>query len=325
MMQAIIMEKPGGPEFLQIAAYPKPTPGPHEILVRVRATALNRADILQRQGKYPPPPGESDILGLEMAGEVAAVGAAVEKWQPGARVCGLLAGGGYAEYIVLHKDMALPIPENLDFVAAAAIPEAFLTAFQALYWLGKLQPEETVLIHAGASGVGTAAIQLAKMAGAQVIVTASGGKHPLCYALGADRAIDYQQEDFAEQILRHTDGVDLILDFIGAPYLQKNLAVLRLDGRLICLAMMGGNMSRELFVGSILRKRLQILGSTLRNRSLDYKIQLTRDFQLAAWAAFAKGQLHPVVDAVFDWQEVAEAHRYMEANRNQGKIVLQIP
>lgn len=323
-MRAIIIEKFGGAENLRIGDYPTPNPAAQEILVAVKATALNRADLLQREGKYPPPPGESEILGLEMAGTVEAVGAGVEKWRPGDRVCGLLAGGGYAEYAVIHEDMAMPIADDLDFAAAAAIPEVFLTAFQALYWLADLQPQEKVLIHAGASGVGTAAIQLAKMANATILITASAGKHEICRQLGANFTIDYKQEDFAAKVREYAEGVDVVIDFIGAPYLQKNLDVLRADGRLVQLAMMGGAKVEALSMVPILRKRLKIMGSTLRARSLDYKIRLTRDFRLFAEKALAIGMLQPVVDKVFDWQEVAEAHRYMEANKNQGKIVLTI-
>jgi len=323
-MRAILVEQFGGPENLKIGEYPTPSPGAQEILVEVKATALNRADLMQRQGKYPPPPGESEILGLEMAGVVTAVGEKVEKWQPGNRVCGLLAGGGYAEYAVIHEDMAMPIPDNLDFLAAAAIPEVFLTAFQALYWLADLQPEEKVLVHAGASGVGTAAIQLAKMSRATVIATASAKKHEICKALGANFTIDYKNEDFETKVEAFAGGVDVVLDFIGAPYWQRNLSVLNPDGRLVQLAMMGGAKLESLSMVPILRKRLQIIGSTLRARSLDYKIRLTRDFRLFAWEAFADGKLKPIVDKTLPWQDVAEAHRYMEANQNQGKIILQV-
>lgn len=323
-MNAILIEKFGAAENLRIGEYPTPAPTAHEILVKVHATALNRADLLQRAGKYPPPPGESEILGLEMAGIVTAVGEKVKKWQPGVRVCGLLAGGGYAEYAVIHEDMAMPIFGHLDFVQAAAIPEVFLTAFQALYWLADLQKGEKVLIHAGASGVGTAAIQLAKLANATILVTASAGKHDLCKQLGANFTIDYKKEDFATQVETYTEGVDVIIDFIGAPYLQKNLNILNTDGRLVQLAMMGGAKLEAFEMASILRKRLQIKGSTLRARSLDYKIKLTRDFRLFAEKAFESGRLNPVVDKIFDWRDVVAAHRYMESNQNQGKIVLKI-
>ncbi|MFN7119197.1 MAG: NAD(P)H-quinone oxidoreductase [Saprospiraceae bacterium] len=325
-MRAVLLKKFGSADNLYISTYPPPPLGEQEILVKVHATALNRADLLQREGKYPAPPGESEILGLEMAGEIVEVGSNVTKWQAGDRVCGLLGGGGYAELAVIHEDLALPIPAALSFEQAAAIPEVFLTAFQALHWLAKLQAQESVLIHAGASGVGTAAIQLAKQAKASVLVTASAGKHDFCLQLGADYAIDYQSINFETALLEKTagKGVNVVIDFIGAPYMQQNLNVLQTDGRLVMLALMGGTKVNELMIGNILRKRLQILGSTLRARSLDYKIALTRDFRLAAWDAFEKGTLKPVVDKIFDWKDVAEAHRYMESNQNKGKIILKI-
>ncbi|MBK7874106.1 MAG: NAD(P)H-quinone oxidoreductase [Saprospiraceae bacterium] len=325
-MKAILLKEPGGPEMLTLGEHRPPQPAGNEILVKVHATALNRADILQREGKYPPPAGESEILGLEMAGEVVESGLEVEKWKPGNRVCGLLAGGGYAEYAVIHEDMALPIPDNLSFEEATAIPEVFLTAFQALHSLAHLQAREKVLIHSGASGVGTAAIQIAKMSDATVFVTASASKHDLCRELGASFAVDYHTRDFEKEILQQTysQGVNVILDFVGAPYLQKNLNLLSMDGRLVMLSMMGGIHTDDLQISNILRKRLQIIGSTLRNRSLEYKIALTRDFRLFAWDAFAIGKLKPVIDTIFDWQEVAEAHRYMESNQSKGKIILKV-
>lgn len=325
-MNAVLLKNVGGAENLYIGTYPPPPLGDREISVKVCATALNRADLLQREGKYPPPPGESEILGLEMAGEVVEVGSAVTKWQPGERVCGLLGGGGYAELAVIHEEMALPIPDPLSFEEAAAIPEAFLTAFQALHGLAKLQPSESVLIHAGASGVGTAAIQIAKQSNATIFVTASASKLDFCVALGANYVIDYQKDNFESLIVEKTDGkgVNVVIDFIGAPYFQQNLNVLQTDGRLVLLALMGGTKIKELQMGNILRKRLQILGSTLRNRSLDYKISLTRDFRLFAWELFEKGILKPVIDKVFDWKEASEAHRYMESNQNKGKIILKV-
>lgn len=325
-MKAILIKEFGNADQLIMGEFPAPQPAANEILVKVHATALNRADLLQREGKYPPPPGESPILGLEMAGEVVAVGDAVTRWQPGDRACGLLGGGGYAELAVIHEDLAMPIPPNLTFEQAAAIPEVFLTAFQALYQLANLQPEESVLLHAGASGVGTAAIQLAKQADATIFVTASASKHDFCRQLGAQHTIDYQKENFETTILEKTNGkgVNVVVDFIGAPYFQQNLNVLQMDGRLVLLATMGGVKISELQIGNILRKRLHIIGSTLRARSLDYKIALTRDFRLFAWELFEKDILQPVVDKVFDWQDVAEAHRYMESNQNKGKIVLRV-
>jgi NADPH:quinone reductase-like Zn-dependent oxidoreductase len=227
---------------------------------------------------------------------------------------------------VIDERMAMPVPGHLSIEEAAAIPEVFLTAFQALRWLARLEPGEWALIHAGASGVGTAAIQIAREMGATPVVTASAAKHALCLELGAAHAIDYKTGDFSEEIRRITEGrgVDVIVDFIGAPYFDANLQALNVDGRLVVLALMGDAQAKAVHLGPILRKRLQITGSTLRNRSLDYKIALTREFREFAWPRFRSGALRPVVDRVFDWSEAAEAHRYMEENRNQGKIVLKV-
>jgi putative PIG3 family NAD(P)H quinone oxidoreductase len=324
-MKAILIKSPGGPEQLYVGEYETPQPGPTEILVRVVATAVNRADTLQRQGKYPVPAGSSPILGLEMAGEVVAIGSEVSRWQPGDQVCGLLGGGGHAEYAAIHQDLALPLPAGMDYVQAAAIPEVFLTAYQALIWLGALQPGERVLIHAGASGVGTAAIQIAREQGAEVFVTASAGKHALCLDLGASMAIDYRKQDFSQAVKAEADlGVDLILDVIAAPYFQANLDLLQTDGRLVMLALLGGVHPDRVNLAPILRKRLQITGSTLRNRSLDYKIRLSQALQAFAWPRFQAGTLRPVIDRVLPWTDIVAAHRAIEANENAGKIVLTI-
>ncbi|MEM6845658.1 MAG: NAD(P)H-quinone oxidoreductase [Bacteroidota bacterium] len=326
-MKAILIKSPGGTDQLYLGEYETPEPAPDEVLVKVHATALNRADILQREGKYPPPAGASPILGLEMSGEVVEVGDEVTKWKVGDKVFGLLPGGGYAEYVVIHQNMAMEIPENLSFEEAAAIPEVFMTAFQAVHWLGKLQPSERVLIHAGASGVGTAAIQLAREMGAgDTIVTASEAKHGTCRDLGAHYAIDYKNRDFREEVKEITDGegVDVIIDFIAAPYFERNISVLRTDGRLIMLALLGGTHLEQFNLGNLLRKRIQILASTLRSRSRDYQIRLTKAFSEFAIARFQQGKLRPVIDQVVDWQEVQAAHQRMESNQNTGKIVLKI-
>lgn len=325
-MKAIQFDQPGDPTVLYLGEQPDPQPGPGELLVRVAATALNRADLLQRRGQYPVPPGASPILGLEMAGTVMDIGAKVEGFQVGDNVCALLDGGGYAQYVTLPAPMALRLPENLSFTKAAAIPEVFLTAFQALHSLADLQPAETVLLHAGASGVGTAAIQIAQLIGARVLVTASPPKHELCCKLGADQAFDYRSPDWAEQVKNATDGkgVDVIIDFVGAPNWNNNIDLLALDGRLVLLGFLGGMKVDRFDLRPLLMKRLQITGSTLRSRSQDYKTRLTQDFRQQYWSAFAEGALHPVVDSIYDWEEVAAAHRYMEANANQGKIVLTI-
>ncbi len=325
-MKAVIVTSPGGAANLHIGETEKPTPKPDEILVKVAATALNRADILQREGKYPPPKGASPVLGLEMSGEVEEVGKNVTKWKAGDKVFGLLPGGGYAEFAVIHQDIALPVPENLSLTEAAAIPEVFLTAYQALFWLGKLQKNETVLIHAGGSGVGTAAIQLAKMQGAEVIITASAGKHTTCKDLGANLAIDYQTQDFQKEVLKYTDGkgVNLIIDFIAAPYFAQNIDSLAKDGRLVLLAVLGGGKVDSFNLMKLLAKRLQITASTLRSRSLSYQIQLTKAFWEATANHFRNGKLKPIIDTVFDWKDVQNAHLFMEEHKNVGKVVLEI-
>nr|WP_258567736.1 NAD(P)H-quinone oxidoreductase [Paenactinomyces guangxiensis] len=323
-----MVTEPGGAEKLYMGEYPKPSCQPGEILVKVKATALNRADILQREGKYPPPPGASPVMGLEIAGVVEEVGEQFTGvWHPGDRVFGLLPGGGYAEYAVIPGEMAIPVPDSFTFAQAAAIPEVFLTAYQALFWVGKLQKGETVLIHAGASGVGTAAIQLAKAVGANPIVTVgSDEKREACQKLGASFAFNYKEGPFTEKVKNATNGagVDLILDFVGAPYWDSNLALLKVDGRFVLISTLGGSRVESVSLGQILAKRLQITGTTLRSRPLDYKIRLTKEFSSFALPRFKNGELHPVIDQIFSWTEVQKAHRYMEWNQNIGKIILTI-
>ncbi len=326
MMKAILVKQPGGPEQLALGNYEQPLPEPHQLLVKVHATALNRADTLQRQGKYPPPKGASPLLGLEIAGEVAEAGINCTRFKKGDKVFGLLPGGGYAEYAVIDEAMAMPMPANLSMEEAAAIPEVFLTAWQALVWLGKLGSGERALIHAGASGVGTAAIQLARALKAEVLVTASQQKLQACLDLGAQKAIDYKKASFNDEVLAYTnnEGVDVIVDFIAGPYFNQNLDCLRLDGRLVILASLGGGKVSEVDLRKILTKRLQVMGSTLRSRTKDYQVKLTEDMSRFALPLFKEGKLKPVIDSVYSWEEAAEAHRYMEQNKNIGKIVLRV-
>ena len=293
--------------------------------MRVRAAGINRADLLQRQGLYPPPPGASPIIGMEMAGEVLQAGGDVQGWQVGQQLMALLPGGGYAEQVTLPATMAMAVPANLSIEQAGAIPEAFLTAYLNLFMLGELQPNQIVLVHSGGSGVGSAAIQLAKAAGAQVFTTCSADKVAACQKLGADLVIDYKREQFEPRIKEFTNGggVDIILDFVGGPYLMPNLNVLNLYGRLILIGQLGGGKS-EIDLGLVMRKRLRVTGTTLRARPLADKIELTRRFVEFAHAKFETGQLKPLVDKTFDLADVAEAHRYMAENRNFGKIVLKV-
>ena len=322
-MKAILVSQPGDPEVMQYRETPDPVPGEGELLVRVHAAALNRADLMQRRGGYAPPPGASPILGLELAGEVVQ---AVPSWQVGDRVMAVVTGGAYAELVVVPAGMAMRIPDNLTYEQAAAIPEAFLTAYLNLFTLGKLQAGETVLIHAGASGVGTAGIQLARAAGARVIVTAgSEDKLAFCKELGAEVAIYYKQESFAQRVLEVTDqrGVNVILDFVGAAYWNANLQALALDGRLMLIGMMGGA-AGQLEIDTIMAKRLTITGTTLRRTPMPQKIELTRQFANFALPRFERGELKPIVSAVYPLREAAAAHRLMESNQNIGKIVLKV-
>lgn len=325
-MKAVVVHNPGKNSSLSIDEVPTPEPGGHEVLVKIKATALNRADLHQRSGNYPPPEGASEILGLEMAGVVEAVGPEVERWSAGDAVCALLPGGGYAQYCVIPEQMAMAVPGDLGFEKAAAIPETFLTAYQSLNWIGELQRGETVLIHAGASGVGTAAIQLAvNLINAEVVTTA-GEPHKLeaCRELGATLAINYRSEDFAAVIKEEMgeNPIDLIVDFIGAPYWQQNLSVLNTDGRVVYLSFLGGHELPEMSLAPLLRKRLKIMGSTLRSRSESYKMRLSREFIEHTTDLFEEQILAPVIDSVYDWEQTEEAHRYMSENKNTGKIVL---
>ena len=326
-MQAVVFDEPGGPEVLKVGQVADPVPGGDQLLVRVRATALNRADTLQRQGLYPPPPGESDVLGLELAGEVEAVGSAVRNVHVGDRVFGLVGGGGYAEKAVLAARMAMPIPSDWSFAEAAAVPEVFFTAQETLFTLAQLRAGETVLIHAGASGVGTAGIQMARETGANVLVTAgSAEKIARCIELGAAAGCNYKERGFADWVQERTDGrgVDVIEDFIGAAYWDDNLKSLAPGGRLVLVGFMGGTKA-ETNLGLILMKRLRIFGSVLRSRPLADKIDITRRFQADWLPLLEAGRIKPIIDRSFRLHEAADAHRYMEANKNVGKIILDVP
>lgn len=325
-MKAINVLNPGSESTLEIIEVPTPEPGSKEILVRIKATAVNRADLHQREGKYPPPKGASDILGLEMAGVVEEVGSEVSLWKPGDQVFSLLPGGGYAEYCVIHEDLAITVPENLSLDKAAAISETFLTAYQALDWLGELKEEETVLIHAGGSGVGTSAIQLARHVFEADIATTAGKEHKLetCRELGAHYAYNYKEQDFAEKIKSDIGSapIDLVIDFIGEPYWHQNLDILKTDGRLVYLAFLGGHKINNISLAPILQKRLSIKASTLRSRSEDYKIALTREFAEETIPLFEQDLIKPVIDSTFNWKDTEKAHERMMQNKNTGKIVL---
>lgn len=295
-----------------------------EVLVNVMATAVNRADLSQARGFYPPPPGASDILGLEMAGVVAAVGAAVTGWQVGDRVCALLPGGGYAEKAAVPAGMLLRLPDTWSFAQGAAVPEVWFTAFINLFWEGNLQPGETVLLHAGASGVGTAGIQLGKAVGARVFVTVgSEEKAVACRQLGAEVAINYKTEDFLTAVLQATNGqgVDVILDPVGGSYLDRNVKGLRPFGRLVNIGLLGGS-AGQMEMGLLLRKRLKVVGSTLRNRPLAEKIKITQQFSEQFWPMLLNGKLRPIIDTKFSILQAQAAHEHIALDKNIGKVIL---
>ena len=325
-MKTVLQTKFGGVETLYIGETEMPVVNENEVLIEVHYAALNRADLLQRKGKYPPPKGESEILGLEASGIVKQVGKNVKHFTPGDRVMTLLAGGGQAEYVKADQRLVMHIPESLTLEQGAAIPEVFLTAYQALFFEGKTKFGSTVLVHAGASGVGTSAIQLAKARGCKVICTASASKHDTCKNLGADLVIDYKTQDFAEEVKNFTQGkgVDIALDFIGAPNFVKNLDSLATDGTLMLIATMGGIRLEEFNIRPILTKRLKIQGTTLRARSNAYKQELIQAFSADFLPDLASGKITPIIDSVLDWNDIQQAHQRMEANKNVGKIVLKV-
>jgi len=325
-MKALIVDNASGTPVMIPGTRDKPVPRPDELLVKVEATALNRADLLQKSGNYPVPEGASPILGLEMAGIVEEAGSEAHRFKAGDHVMGLLPGGGYAEYCVIRDDHAMAKPKTLSFEEATAIPEVFLTAFQGLFWIGELTDDETVLIHAGASGVGTAAIQLASQVPGTTIITTAGSESKLdtCRSLGADLAINYKHEEFDEAIEKEIGDstVDVVLDFVGAPYWLQNMQVLAMDGRLVHLGLLGGKTVEKMDLSTILRKRLSVRGSTLRNRSDDYKARLIKEFTERFYGLFDEGILRPVIDSVYEWEEAEEAHQRMRHNLNTGKIIL---
>lgn len=324
-MRAIVITEPGGPDVLEERIVAAPEPGAGEIRVRVRACGLNRADLLQRRGLYPPPVDvPQDIPGLEFAGTVDAVGVGVSRWRPGDRVMGLVGGGAYAEALVVAGDLALPIPEPLSFDAAAAIPEAFITAHDALFTRLALRPGERLLIHAVGSGVGTAALQLAREAGVRLFGTSrSQWKLERAAAYGLEVGIDPRSDDFADAVLRHTsgDGVDAILDLVGGGYLQDNLRALASQGRMVVVGLVSGR-TAELDMGLLLRKRLTLIGTALRSRTHEEKVEATRAFADHALPLFEAGRITPVIDRVIPASDARLGHRLLEADETFGKVVL---
>jgi tumor protein p53-inducible protein 3 len=325
-MRAIVFDQPGDESVLRLGEAPAPNLGPEDLRIRVRGTAVNRADLLQRQGLYPPPPGASSILGLECAGEVTEVGERVTGWKRGDRVMALLPGGGYAEEAVAHAGSAIHVPAVLDDIEAGSFPEVFLTAFLNVFQLGDPPAGGSVLVHGGGSGVGTAAISLCREAGISVLVTAgSEVKCRRCRELGAEDAINYREEDFAERVKEITArrGVSVVLDSIGGGYLAKNLDVLAPSGRLIIIGLIGGARA-EIDLAMVLMKRIQVIGSTLRGRSFAEKAAIVRAFEARFGEALRAGRVRPVVDRILPLAEAAEAHRAVRKSVHFGKVALRV-
>lgn len=326
-MKVAEIKQPGGPEVLTLATRPVPQPGPGEILIEVAAAGVNRPDVVQRSGHYPPPPGASDLPGLEAAGTVAALGEGVSRWKVGDAVTALLPGGGYAEYVVTPADHALPVPKGFSMVEAAGLCETFYTVWGNLFMRGRLRAGETVLIHGGTSGIGTTAIMLAVAKGATVFATAgSDDKCATCVKLGATRAINYRNEDFVQVVKDATGGkgVDVVLDIIGGDYIPRNLQALALEGRLVQIAFLGGTRSVTVDFGQIMMKRLTVTGSTLRPQSVPQKAKIAAELAEHVWPLLNAGTVRPLVDSVYPLGQAAEAHRRMESSVHVGKIILDV-
>ena len=323
-MRCIEISAPGGPEVLRLGERATPKAGPEEVLIRVMASGINRADLLQRQGHYPPPPGASDILGMEAAGVIAAVGENVGEFRMGDRVCALLAGGGYAEFCVAPTPQCLPIPARLDFIQAAALPEACFTVWTNVFERGRLSRGETLLIHGGSSGIGTTAIQLARVRGSRVVVTVSSAeKANACQRLGAEKTINYRTDDFVVALNTFTGGrgADVILDMVGGDYLKRNLEALAVDGRLVEIAVQRGS-TGEVDLLKIMQRRLTLTGSTLRSRSIEEKAIIARALRREVWPLLESGEIAPVIHRTFPLANADDAHRLMETGSHIGKIVL---
>ena len=326
-MTVIEIAAPGGPEQLRIAVRPLPQPAENEVLIRVEAAGVNRPDVMQRQGRYPPPAGASDLPGMEVAGEIVALGPQVTGPALGDKVTSLLPGGGYAEYAVAAAPLCMPIPAGLNMVEAAAIPETFMTVWTNLFERGGCKAGDIVLIHGGTSGIGTTAIQLAKAWGARVYATAgSEQKARACEALGAVRGIDYKTEDFVEIMRAEAKGhgVDITLDMVAGPYVQRNLDIAALEGRVVTISLLGGSRA-EINMGTVLTKRLTLTGSTLRSRTVAQKTAVADAVRTNVWPLLASGKVRPVIFATFPLAQASEAHRLMETSNHIGKIVLTVP
>ncbi|RZQ62019.1 NAD(P)H-quinone oxidoreductase [Amycolatopsis suaedae] len=321
-MRAIMIREPGGPENLEWTTVPDPEPGPGEVLVDVAASALNRADLLQRQGHYPPPKGASEIIGLECSGTIAELGEGVEGWQIGDEVCALLAGGGYAEKVVVPAVQLLPVPGEVELLAAAALPEVACTVWSNVIMHAGLRADEVLLVHGGAGGIGTHAIQVAKALGATVAVTAGSAQRlERCRQLGADILVNYKEQDFVELLRAEAGGANVILDNMGAKYLGRNVDALAPDGRLVIIGMQGG-IKGELNIGKLLAKRASVAATGLRARPLDQKGEIVAAVRENLWPLVAQGSVQPIIDQVLPMAEAAEAHRALEEGDVFGKILL---
>jgi putative PIG3 family NAD(P)H quinone oxidoreductase len=323
-MIAIEIREPGEPDVLVPVERPMPAPAAGEVLIKVAAAGVNRPDVFQRRGRYAPPPGASDIPGLEVSGTIEAVGSDVRDWQRGDAVCALLAGGGYAEYCVAPAPQCLPVPRGMDLVTAGAIPETFFTVWTNVFDRGRLAPDEAILVHGGSSGIGTTAIQLARALGSRVFATAgSAEKCAACERLGADLAINYRQADFVAAVREATGGrgVDVVLDMVGGEYFARNIEVLAMEGRLVEIATLHGAKA-EINIAIIMQRRLTITGSTLRARSIADKALVAAAVREHVWPLFESGTVQPIVHATFPLREAAEAHRVMEASHHIGKLLL---
>ncbi|HET6363264.1 MAG TPA: NAD(P)H-quinone oxidoreductase [Gemmatimonadota bacterium] len=323
-MRAVEIARPGGPEVLVPASRPTPVPGPGEILIAVHAAGVNRPDVVQREGRYPPPPGASDLPGLEVAGTVASRGEGARRFEVGAEVCALAAGGGYAEYCAVPEVQALPVPRGLTLVDAAAVPETFFTVWTNVFERGGLVAGESILVQGGSGGIGTAAIQLASARGARVFTTAGGAeKCRICQVLGAERAIDHETEAYDEVVREATGGrgVDVVLDMLGGPHIARHLAILAPEGRLVLIAFLEGR-EATLDLWPVMGKRLTVTGSTLRPRSPAEKGAIARALEAEVWPLIESGRVRPRIDATFPLEEAAEAHRRLESRLHVGKIVL---
>ena len=325
-MNAVAITTPGGPEVLKLTQLPTPKPGSGQLLVKVAAAGVNRPDLAQRAGFYPPPPGHSPLPGLEIAGEVVEAGADTTRWKAGDKVCALVNGGGYAEYCIAEETSALPVPAGFDMVRAAALPETFFTVWNNVFERGHLAAGEWLLVHGGSSGIGTTAIQLAKAFGARVIATAgSADKCQACLDLGADKAIDYKTEDFVAAAKAATGGkgVDVILDMVGGEYTDKNVAMAAEDGRIVQIAMLGG-VEAKVNLARLMMKRLTLTGSTLRPRTREVKAGFARALEEKVWPLLAAGKVRVVMDSTFPLAEAAAAHRRLETSQHIGKVVLTV-